>query len=98
MKVKKITVFLFTILITFCCNAEVKPEELQQVLEDGSMLQNNNIQFQKEVKNFYNYFHYKLAWINPGNSSALTSLFVSFDSANNLGLEEKDYQYKFITD
>ncbi len=98
MKAKKIIVFLFGIFITFCCKAEVKTDELQQLLADRSMLQSSNIRFQKEVRNFYNYFHYKLAWINPGSSSALNSLFVSFTSSKNLGLAEKDYQFKFIVD
>src|SRR5690349_10288560 len=94
----KIITALFSIFVTSFSRAEVKPGELQEMLARSSVLRSNDIQFLKEVKNFYDYFHYNLAWLNPQSDTSLNILFGQFGLSKNLGLDEKNYQYRFIAD
>jgi murein L,D-transpeptidase YcbB/YkuD len=100
MKTIQIFIFLFfTLILKSYCKAQeahAGTETLQQFVNDHIRLA--DVSFSKDVKSFYNYFNYNYAWLVSHNTSGINTLVAFFDSSADLGLNAKNYQYKFITD
>lgn len=94
---KKLCILFFLLNAFFYCKAEITTEDIQQILSNNSLLQSNNIQNQKGVKNFYDYSHYKLVWLNNDNTP-IKKLYSFFGASAYLGLDQKDYRFSFVTD
>lgn len=73
--------------------AQVNAASLQNALDKE--LKRGDLVYPLQVKQFYELFQNKTAWID--NQPALENLWQNLDTASHLGLQQKDYQYNFIT-
>ena len=90
-------IFILAILFGFTTSAQLSPGLLQQYLTENIDKKELGVTYQKEIRNFYAGIHYQTAWIQPHNRIELTTLLDNISSAARWGLNEKDYQYEFIT-
>lgn len=93
MRIKGIVLLSVAALITLSATAQVTTEDVQQVLS-GTGRTDVSLQYSEYVKEFYNRYNFKYAWIN--NKPALQFLLQLLEKAPVFGLETEDYQFDFI--
>ena len=83
--------FIIGLCIGLNASAQITSTRLRQYISDETKISSHLILFSTDVKNFYNYQNFQVAWMNYGQESARTSLLRLFRSARQLGLNEEDY-------
>ncbi|MGN6266705.1 MAG: L,D-transpeptidase family protein [Ginsengibacter sp.] len=74
-------------------NSEIQQQYLSEKLNDKIP----GVNFREEIKQFYALTHYQTAWIESKDTSRLAALLNHLSSAASWGLNEKDYQYDFVS-
>jgi murein L,D-transpeptidase YcbB/YkuD len=93
---KTVSISLFVGLCGFTASAQLSEGMLQQYLLEN--LENKTgINYKEGIKEFYEHIHYQTAWIQQKDTTNLTYLLSNLSLAANWGLNEKDYQYSFIS-
>jgi len=77
--------------------AQVAPGTQQQYLSEKLNDKIPGINFMEDIKQFYALTHYQTAWIQSKDTSRLAALLNHLSSAAYWGLNEKDYQYDFVS-
>jgi murein L,D-transpeptidase YcbB/YkuD len=93
MRTKGIVLLVLITSIAQCARAQVTTEDMQQaLLRTGHS--GISLQYPEYVKEFYNNYNYKCAWVN--NRSNMQYLIQLLEKAPVFGLENEDYQFNFI--
>ena len=77
--------------------AQAAPVTQQQYLSEKLNDKIPGINYTEDVKQFYALTHYQTAWIEAKDTSRLVALLNHLSSAAYWGLNEKDYQYDFVS-
>lgn len=87
------TLLFFSGLIA---EAQITSQGIQQFLSDNNRLKNALLQEPALVKAIYQKNNFNSLWLNENFKIRTTALFKELDDCDNLGLNTKDYQFKFI--
>lgn len=91
-----VCIFIAAGLCGFTTNGQLPSATLQQYV-----LQNLNAQpginYKERIQKFYAGIHYQTAWLLPKTTTNLSCLMDNLSSASAWGLNEKDYQYNFVS-
>ncbi len=99
MKKKKCKILLIIPIICFGWLAgfsQISPEHFQKYIVIEKNIVVAEIQHTKKLKEFYALINYAPAWIQKENINNRQFLFEALQSASNLGLQQKDYQFNYI--
>jgi Scaffold domain len=92
MRTRRMILIIQVALISICTHAQVTTEDIQQVLTKTART-DLSLQYPEYVKEFYNNYNYKCAWIN--NRSNTQYLLQLLEKAPVFGLDAEDYQFSF---
>lgn len=94
MRTIKWLVILSCIFTNLTVSAQFISDSLRQIIINDSNFIAKNIQYPKQVKQFYTIHNFTPVWINNNyNKDFLINL---INKADNIGLQKKDYQYNFF--
>lgn len=90
--------FILLLLLIRNLNADAQVSEvtLQQFLSENKLAAIPELKSPKDITSFYTANQYRPAWILNENTRERNTFFSLLDNAGSFGLDEKDYQYKFI--
>lgn len=94
MRIIKLTFTILYILFPVLSFAQIHQKYINDFLSNDSSLKNIQLQYPAEVKRFYTTFNFNTAWIS--NYSNQYTFLQLLNQANNLGLQQKDYQSPFL--
>jgi L,D-transpeptidase YcbB len=92
----KILFFCILTLQSSMAICQITAEKLTQYISEKKLPSTIDTRRTAEIKSFYEFLHYKTAWIQETNLNNRNTLFNALKQASTLGLREKDYQYNFI--
>ncbi|HET7115885.1 MAG TPA: L,D-transpeptidase family protein [Hanamia sp.] len=90
-------IYLLASICGFTASAQLSPDQIQHYLSENLNKKELGINYQKEIRDFYAHINYQTAWIQQMDTTNLNYLMDNLSSATNWGLDEKDYQYGFIS-
>lgn len=76
--------------------AQVTPEKLDQALDSKQQMETSGFSNWQKLRGLYNQTRDSSLWINASGERNRTTLIQLLGRSENLGLDEKDYQYDFI--
>lgn len=92
----KILFFCIMALQVNVAISQITPEQLAQYIAEKKIPNTIDNRRASDITIFYEYLHYKTAWIKETNLDNRNTLFEALKQSSALGLREKDYQYNFI--
>lgn len=96
MKDRAVLVFLILILTNLAAGSQIAPARLQQFVHSKeNSLVTERIQ---NIQQFYSILNYRPAWISNEATINRKDLLNLLKKSSGYGLEESDYQFKFIND
>jgi L,D-transpeptidase YcbB len=93
---KYILLTLVTCVLGFSVFAQITPERFQQFISENKHLTNADVRYPSQVSGFYGLMNFRTAWIQKENAGNLTLLLNALKQSADMGLQETDYQYKYI--
>ena len=80
----------------FATFAQITPDRLQQFISDDKHVNNAEVKYPSEIKEFYSRLNYQTAWIQKENQSNCDIFLDILKLSAGLGLRQKDYQFSHI--
>lgn len=93
---KTFSIVIVTVFFGFTASPQLSSERLQQYLLEN--LDNEpGINYKGKIQELYAHMHYQIAWVLQKDTINLKSLLDNLSTSKNWGLNEKEYQYDFIS-
>ncbi|MEI6948571.1 L,D-transpeptidase family protein [Paraflavisolibacter sp. H34] len=87
---------LLLLLLSHAAGAQVTAASLGQYLDGLTGPGALGLKYPERVKEFYAFYHFRLAWVRPGQAAVRNQLFHALADAASFGLQESDYRQGLI--
>ena len=87
---------LIACLWNFAAFSQVTPGRVQQFISENKYINNAEIKYAPEAKEFYSRINYKTAWVQKENLANREVFFNILKLSPGMGLRERDYQFNYI--
>src|SRR5688500_16716280 len=89
------------LMMTWCgmlpMQAQSFPAQMKQTISNENVLRSTGIKKVEAVRRFYALHNYEPAFLKEGDEEFLQQLLGILSEASSLGLQERDYQFDFIS-
>ena len=89
-------VTLISCVWSFTTFAQITADHIQQFILENKHINNAEVKYATEVKEFYSRINYKTAWIEKENVTNRTIFFNILKLSPGMGLRVRDYQVNYI--
>ncbi len=81
----------------FAAPAQITPQAMQNFIVSDKDMETADVKFATQVKELYARLNYATAWVQKENSTNRDIFFNALSLSARMGLQEKDYQFNYIT-
>lgn len=95
--IKIICVFALLIFISLDATSQINSNQLQQFFSETRFTNKAGLKYTDEVKQFYSLNNFQKVWFQNEQAPLRNNLLNILEQSDNYGLEQRDYQFNFIS-